>query len=1153
MISMKFIILLIASFVIITEQQQSPSIPPSFSSVCQSGIREDNTNYIYCARRSLNTIPLFSKNNVVYDELVLSDNRIRQLTVNSFARIKVKKIFLNGNPIRHIDTLTFAKLENHLEELWLDAAASNTNNNDYEDYPTGQQTSVVTSDTESITGVPKAVINYLRNLNTLKLRNFIVKQLDNYLFKRLNRIEVLSLQFCSIERIEAHAFDSGIRNSLRELYLDGNLLQSVPSQALLVAQFKQLRVLSLSQNLIKVIASDSFVQTMLINPESMTFNTLSKLVKLDLSYNGLKQIDQHAFDSFNSTLEILSLQNNEINSYSLKFVQSLFNLRELNLDFNLINKLTPGLFVNSAKLQQLSMQGNSIQFEQEQRSGGGDSSLEGLMLRPSSSPFAGLVELQRLNLARNGIKSFGSSGSLFHPLRQLKNLILDKNHLQLDLSDEMIFDGLHQTLVNISLQNTRLKSINCLKNFEQLERVKLGSNELKVLDLNVFLNSKRTLTNLDVQNNQLTLVDYLDTSSHIYSALILENLAELDLSNNRLCTFDAHHLITKSNQMPKLRHLGLSQNPLVCDCHLLSLHEWVKMKILADKDMFASYGGVQWQCELSTSTRRVKFGSLMANEFVCLENNRSKCDQVHIGVSARISTSSIAQPTTSTIQSNIMSRLASFEMRTIPPTSILINWSLDTDANKLTSDSLVGFKLSYTKRQDVNSTQAIKTFLIDKSERKFKLDILDNLSIKKPLTYSVCLSVVYNSKADKFCKDIAMIPADLYDLDEEYSVKESNTTTTKSVVILPHSTTLSSVSSDYILLNSGASQTSSTVLSTLMISLLIILLFFVFALIAFIYVYVKRWRMSSHQKKMSNGQNISSAIGLFGNGSGSSLTSRKNYLSGTAVLYPAGQNGLITTANPTSTIDPRKIIIATSNGNHLHHQTLFNMVGGQLVIPADNSTVSSTLSSSNNNNSQNNPLINDLSPNNHLSSTTPTSFTHYIVQPGTQEPHYIAYDYNLGALIIPTNSMYHQQQQQQQKIAFLNSNNTNKFVNMAAPAPSTNIAANSDHVYCEIPSTLNRGSFRAGAGDTAGHHLFLLNNSESVKAGHHHFLVNNNTLMHNQGHMINNHQQQNSSSSLLLSTVNNSSASSSNSSSPQSTSIQSNSTSHTKYTNASII
>jgi len=71
---------------------------------CQSGLREDNTNYIYCARQGLTKVPNFFSStighdsrdsrpvlNVIYDELVLSDNVIQSIEHNSFANnLKVR-------------------------------------------------------------------------------------------------------------------------------------------------------------------------------------------------------------------------------------------------------------------------------------------------------------------------------------------------------------------------------------------------------------------------------------------------------------------------------------------------------------------------------------------------------------------------------------------------------------------------------------------------------------------------------------------------------------------------------------------------------------------------------------------------------------------------------------------------------------------------------------------------------------------------------------------------------------------------------------------------------------------------------------------------------------------------------------------------------
>ena len=102
-------------------------------------------------------------------------------------------------------------------------------------------------------------------------------------------------------------------------------------------------------------------------------------------------------------------------------------LKDLNLGFNLITNLKSNLFKNSLNLQFLSLQGNSIVFDVDD----------------SSSTFEGLIGLQRLNLARNGIKYLSSN--LFKPLIQLKSLIMDKNIIE--NLNEFTFDGLFVSLM----------------------------------------------------------------------------------------------------------------------------------------------------------------------------------------------------------------------------------------------------------------------------------------------------------------------------------------------------------------------------------------------------------------------------------------------------------------------------------------------------------------------------------------------------------------------------------------------------------------------------------------------------------------------------------------------------------------------------------
>ena len=1176
-----------------TQQQQQ-----LVSNVCQSGIREDNTNYIYCARRSLSEIPLFSKNNVVYDELVLTDNRIKTLDSNSFTRIKVKKIYLNGNPISFIDEKAFSKLENHLEELWLDADASNIQS--------PQDIENESTQSSSLVGIPKSIVNYLRNLNTLRLKGLYVKTLENFVFKKLKKVQILSLQFCSIQTIQLNAFE-GLSNSITELYLDGNLLQSIPTEALINAAFTSLKILGLSQNNIKIINVNSFGYNYFnnfdyynqIRQESNSFNNL---VKLDLSYNGLKKIDSQAFNNFNNTLESLMLQNNEINSYNLKFLHQLNALKDLNLGFNLITNLKSNLFKNSLNLQFLSLQGNSIVFDVDD----------------SSSTFEGLIGLQRLNLARNGIKYLSSN--LFKPLIQLKSLIMDKNIIE--NLNEFTFDGLFVSLMNISLQNTKIKSehLICLKHFERIERIKLGFNEIKQINWSLFEKMGSTLTNLDLQNNQIESIIY-EINSRVN--LVMENLQELDFSNNKLCHINSN-LINKS---PKLKNLGLSQNPLYCDCNLLPLFEWVRRKF--DKDMMSF---IQWQCEIPSSSdsqyqddfkflnskKYQKFTSLSIQDFICNSSRPSRCSHIDDSTKSVTKTSytnviSSSQGINSkkdldpdymmlapTLAKKITARISNIQLKSIANT-VHVEWELDQVEPKFLND-IQGFKINYNKLKldetqfnlnsnksflississssaELSNNLAKTSLLVEKYKRSFVIEDLEFSS-----RYTICVSILRYQGYDKYCRDI--------------ETKKDTNTKSSSTKKLVNSMNLSSVE---ILANKNY---SNNFISTLMIAILTILICFIFGLIAFIFVYVRKCkRKTAKTKSLMN-----------------TIHSRRDYTGATLTDSSASslqaesfeqkfnlKNVLESTQNQTLNCCNCDTLIKLNNNDHFqsHHGglvTINNRLQAQQISLAnqkyyqianfnqkekcstqtcnnanicnclqlgatnksnfaqqlnigDTSTVSSTLSSLKPNEKSSNDIEISSNQQNHINhehtswnlcpnsnqiisstspdmSSSPTSFTHFVIPQNNQQQipiGYIPYELynciqnNSNTLVLPS-------VQQQQLMPFISntintnskkmssyekskilSNQQNNFINMNNMINQLN-NANNDHVYCEIPSTLNRCN-----------NLNLKNSHTSNQQSH---------MNHRNSILDSNHQ--NTSTSLLLS----SSASSSSSTSPQSNSI----------------
>ncbi|TKS72816.1 Slit -like protein 3 protein [Collichthys lucidus] len=77
-----------------------------------------------------------------------------------------------------------------------------------------------------------------------------------------------------------HSLPKGIPKDTTELYLEGNMLTSVPKE---LAFLKQLSLVDLSNNSISTVAS-------------YTFNNMTQLATLILSYNQIRCIPVHAFD-----------------------------------------------------------------------------------------------------------------------------------------------------------------------------------------------------------------------------------------------------------------------------------------------------------------------------------------------------------------------------------------------------------------------------------------------------------------------------------------------------------------------------------------------------------------------------------------------------------------------------------------------------------------------------------------------------------------------------------------------------------------------------------------------------------------------------------------------------------------------------------------
>lgn len=415
---------------------------------------------------------------------------------------------------------------------------------------------IIEFDSNSIQTVPDAIKENLINLRSLKLINLNLNQIKNRTFVKFRKLEQLSIVKSNIKSIEFDAFQS--LNNLRYLNLEQNQLNDSIWNSL-TKYLPNLETLYLSQN---------------------NFNYLKKihlkyLKILDLSSNGLQFIDHNIFHS----LEKLYLQNNELNSLQLTFLLSLKNLKELNLDFNRLTFLPERIFQTNLNLNYLSLQGNDLNYL-------------------TNYSLYGLSNLIHLNLARNRLQ-FSSNQKPFQYLNSLKILNLDRN-LNLNLTNTILED-LSTNLIELSIQNCNLTNLNfSVDFFHNLQRLKLSSNGLQELPNN-FLNY--SVISIDLQRNLFTTIPNLGEDT-------LPNLIDFDLSSNQIANINPQDLF----KYPNLKTIGLTGNPLDCNCRLKWILKWLKENYDPDLIKF-----LQWTCAKPKQFFGRQLTTINENDMICYE------------------------------------------------------------------------------------------------------------------------------------------------------------------------------------------------------------------------------------------------------------------------------------------------------------------------------------------------------------------------------------------------------------------------------------------------------------------------------------------------------------------------------------------------------
>ena len=403
--------------------------------------------------------------------------------------------------------------------------------------------------------IPIGIGENLKNLRRLKLVELHLTKLDEKTFDKFRSIEHLTLSRSKIVEIHSETFRSF--SQLRYLNLEENQLNdSIWSN--LTRHLSNVETLILSQNRFQTIRKDDL-------------RALKSLKIIDLSSNALQQIDA---SSLPSSLEKVFLQNNELNSLQLKFLLNLNFLEEFNIDFNRLTFLPEKIFQSNERLRTLSIQGNDLNVL-------------------TNLSFFALKKLQNLNLARNRLQ-FNSIDEPFRNLISLKILNLDRN-FPMNLTSKS-FVGLSTTLEDLSMQNCRLNSLEKLfDNFKNLQRLKFSSNQLKTFPTEIKFDA---LISIDLQRNHFSTIP----------KLFAPKLIDFDLSSNEIRRVSPIDLV----DYPQLKNIGLTANPLICDCQFRWIRQWLNENY--DQHLIRF---VQWTCDLPLKLRGKQLTSIEQDEMIC--------------------------------------------------------------------------------------------------------------------------------------------------------------------------------------------------------------------------------------------------------------------------------------------------------------------------------------------------------------------------------------------------------------------------------------------------------------------------------------------------------------------------------------------------------
>nr|CAD7570008.1 unnamed protein product [Timema californicum] len=274
------------------------------------------------------------------DLLYVNNSTIVDIGDGAFKNILVRNVQLSGCRIRTVAPGAFIGQEGSLKNLNL-------------------------QDNE-ISEVPVESLRLLSNLSLLDLSRNKILRVPDEAFVTLKNLSTLKLSDNNLT-LSSGAF-RGLEGSLKNLNLKGTRQKRIPEA---VRGLKTLAFLDLAQNGLRELPG-SISDTLMEGLDSLT--------ALNLERNLIQMVGDMAFFGVNDTLSSLSLLNNLLTEFPTVAINSLTELRVLDIGFNLLTDLPENSFLGTPSLTLLALDGNPLITVPEKAMAHLNTSLRGLSL-----------------------------------------------------------------------------------------------------------------------------------------------------------------------------------------------------------------------------------------------------------------------------------------------------------------------------------------------------------------------------------------------------------------------------------------------------------------------------------------------------------------------------------------------------------------------------------------------------------------------------------------------------------------------------------------------------------------------------------------------------------------------------------------------------